>query len=91
MGNFFFDCVLSKMGFVIKMNKGQKKYIITEEEKELLLWNINNRSLMDAKWFLNNLREFIDQEEIIKELEKENKAKDEEIENLIKKILGEEK
>jgi hypothetical protein len=79
------------MGFVIKMNKGQKKYIITEEEKELLLWNINNRSLMDAKWFLNNLREFIDQEEIIKELEKENKAKDEEIENLIKKILGEEK
>jgi hypothetical protein len=74
----------------LKMEK-EKKYIITEEQKELLLWNINNHSLMDAKWSIRQFPEFIEQEEIIEELKKENKAKDEEIENLIKKILGEEK
>lgn len=67
---------------------GTKKYIITEEEKELLLWNINNRSLADAKWSIRGLPEFIDQEEIIKELTKDNKAKEEEINNLIEKMIG---
>jgi hypothetical protein len=66
----------------------QKKYIITEEEKNLLLWNMNNRSIMDAKWILKNLPEVIDQEATIKELEKDNKAKEDEINNLLEKIMG---
>jgi hypothetical protein len=73
------------------METKTKKYIITEEQKELLLWNLNNHSLMDSKWILRNLPEFIDQEETIKELEKDNKAKEEEINNLLNKIIGEEK
>lgn len=59
----------------------QKKYIITEEEKELLLWNMNNHSIMDAKWILKNLPEFINQEERIMELEKD-------INLLLEKIMG---
>lgn len=65
-----------------------KKYIITEEEKELLLWNINNHSLMDAKFCIRSYPEFIDQEEKIKELEKDNKAKEDEINVLVEKMMG---
>lgn len=65
----------------------EKKFVITQEQKELLLWNMNNHALMDAKWIIRGLPEFVDQEEIVKKLKEEIKAKEDEINVLLDKIL----
>jgi len=71
------------------MENQVKKFIITEEQKNLMFLNINSHQLMDAKWILRQLPEFVDQEKEIEELKQENKDLQIEIDNLLEKILGE--
>jgi hypothetical protein len=66
----------------------EKKFIITEIEKQQI-WNlIVERKAGMVNKLLDNLPQFIDQEETIKQLKKENKGLEEEVSNLLEKVLA---
>lgn len=68
-----------------------KLFVMTSEQRELLIWNLNNHQIMDAKWIVRQFPEIEDQEELINHLKKENEEKEKEIADLIDKLLNEEK
>jgi hypothetical protein len=65
----------------------EKKFIITSEQKELLLWNIDHHSLMDAKWIIRRLPEFTKDDQELRLVYEFLKDYPEILENVAKYLL----